>query len=106
MHLRGIERVVRIPDWHLTTAEILYHLPDHPGVLQSFIWQKVDRAPGFPELHSFLEFWRTNEAAVHADSSSGLDPRLARFDHGNSHAAQLCLDGRVELAEVTTRRHP
>jgi hypothetical protein len=44
MRLRGVERVVCIPDWHLTNAEILYHLPDHPGVLQSFIWQKVDRA--------------------------------------------------------------
>ena len=58
MHLTGIERVVRIPEWHLTTAEILYRLPDHPTVLQTFIWQKVDHAPTFPELHGFLDFWR------------------------------------------------
>jgi len=48
--LQKLESFVRIPDWRLTTAEILYHLPDHPGVLQTFIWQKLDRAPGFPEL--------------------------------------------------------
>jgi uncharacterized protein Usg len=67
MFLRGIEHVVRIPEWHLTTAEILYRLPDHPAVLQSFIWQKVDRAPTFPELHGFLEFWRKDiEGKLHS----------------------------------------
>jgi uncharacterized protein Usg len=50
--------IVRIPDWRLTTAEILYRMPDHPDVLQSFIWQKLDCAPAFPELTRFLDFWR------------------------------------------------
>ena len=45
-------------DWRLTSAEILYNMPDHPGVLNTFIWQKLDRAPVFPELTRFLEFWR------------------------------------------------
>ena len=58
MILREIESLVRVPDWRITTAELLYHMPDHPGLLQTFVWQKVDRAPGFPELHSFLDFWR------------------------------------------------
>jgi uncharacterized protein Usg len=44
-------------DYRLTTAEILYHLPDHPGVLQSFVWQNLDLAPKFPELRKFLDFW-------------------------------------------------
>ncbi|MCB0177573.1 MAG: aspartate-semialdehyde dehydrogenase, partial [Anaerolineae bacterium] len=26
----------------LTTARILYRLPDHPGLLQEFIWQTHD----------------------------------------------------------------
>ena len=39
--LQKLEGFVRIPDWRLTTAEILYHLPDHPAVLQTFIWQKL-----------------------------------------------------------------
>jgi uncharacterized protein Usg len=48
----------RARDWRLTTAEILYHLPDHPGLLQTYIWQELDLAPHFPELRRFLDFWR------------------------------------------------
>ena len=44
-------------DYRLTTAEILYHLPDHPALLQSFIWQNYDIAPRYPELRQFLDFW-------------------------------------------------
>jgi uncharacterized protein Usg len=54
--LHELESVVRIPDWRLTTAEILYHMPDHPGVLQTFIWQQLDQAPAFPKLSRFLAF--------------------------------------------------
>ena len=43
--------------YRLTTAEILYHMPDHPGLLQSFVWQDLDIAPKFPVLHKFLDFW-------------------------------------------------
>jgi uncharacterized protein Usg len=46
--------------YRLTTAEILYHLPDHPRVLQSFIWQELDIAPKYPVLTKFLTFWETN----------------------------------------------
>lgn len=67
MLLRDIESFVRIPDWRLTTAEILYHLPDHPGLLQTFIWQKLDHAPNFPELHRFLAFWQRDiEGPLHS----------------------------------------
>jgi uncharacterized protein Usg len=41
----------------LTTANILYRMPDHPEVLQTFVWQEYDLAPSFPELQRFLEFW-------------------------------------------------
>jgi uncharacterized protein Usg len=60
--LQKPESFVRIPDWRLTTAEILYHLPDHPGLLQTFIWQKLDRAPAFPELtltHPLISRWQS-----------------------------------------------
>lgn len=43
--------------YRLTTAEILYHMPDHPGLLQSFVWQNLDIAPRFPVLKRFLDFW-------------------------------------------------
>lgn len=41
----------------LTTAEILYHMPDHPRLLQSYLWQDYDLAPKFPALQKFLDFW-------------------------------------------------
>ena len=48
----------RARGWRLTTAEILYHMPDHPHLLQSFVWQAWDLAPGYPALGRFLDFWR------------------------------------------------
>lgn len=50
----------QLRDYRLTTAEIIYHMPDHPGVLQKFIWQELDIAPLFPVLHRFLDFWECN----------------------------------------------
>lgn len=47
----------QLRDYRLTTAEIIYHLPDHPSLLQSYIWQELDIAPRFPVLHKFLRFW-------------------------------------------------
>ncbi|BAQ45205.1 MULTISPECIES: usg protein [Methylobacterium] len=48
----------QIEGYGLTTAHILYRIPDHPGVLQTFIWQEYDLAPRFPVLTGFLEFWK------------------------------------------------
>lgn len=56
--MRTIEYKLR--GYRLTTAEILYHMPDHPGLLQSYIWQDLDLAPGFPVLNKFLRFWETS----------------------------------------------
>lgn len=56
-----------VKDYRLTTAEILYHMPDHPGLLQSYIWQEYDIAPLFPELKKFLDFWtRELEGPLHS----------------------------------------
>ncbi|MCE3231138.1 MAG: hypothetical protein K0R76_1185 [Alphaproteobacteria bacterium] len=56
-----------LEDFRLTTAEIIYHLPDHPDVLQSFIWQEYDLPPNFPKLHHFLNFWsRSLDGKLHS----------------------------------------
>jgi uncharacterized protein Usg len=53
--------------YRLTTAEILYHLPDHPELLQTFIWQELDIAPKFPLLNKFLHFWEQKiEGRLHS----------------------------------------
>jgi uncharacterized protein Usg len=84
--LQKIEAFVRIPDWRLTTAEILYHMPDHHEVLQTFVWQKLDRAPGFPELSRFLDFWcREIEGPLHSvrvASSALIRPAELRYANG------------------------
>ncbi|OGG60670.1 hypothetical protein A2765_03450 [Candidatus Kaiserbacteria bacterium RIFCSPHIGHO2_01_FULL_56_24] len=55
-----MERVMHIiRPWALTTAEILYHLPDHPLILQGYIWQELDLPPDLPKLHEFLSFWQS-----------------------------------------------
>ena len=41
----------------LTTAQILYRMPDHPSLLQTYVWQDYDLCPKFPALHDFLAFW-------------------------------------------------
>jgi uncharacterized protein Usg len=42
----------------LIIAEILYRMPDYPSLLQSFIWQKEDLPPTYPNLKHFLQFWQ------------------------------------------------
>jgi len=51
---------LRLLGFRPTTAEILYRLPDYPGLLQTFVWQQLDRAPEYPRLKDFLAFWRRN----------------------------------------------
>lgn len=72
---------LQLKDYRLTTAEILYRLPDHPDLLQTYIWQDLDIAPRFPVLHKFLGFWeRELDGKLHSvrvASASLVNP--ARF---------------------------
>lgn len=52
--------VSQLNGYSLTTAEILYHMPDHMNLLQSYIWQDYDRVPELPKLRKFLDFWTEN----------------------------------------------
>lgn len=57
----------QLEGYGLTTANILYGLPDHPLVLQTYVWQSYDLAPRFPKLLGFLEFWRRElEGPLHS----------------------------------------
>jgi uncharacterized protein Usg len=77
--MRSIE--LKLKGYRLTTAEILYHMPDHPRVLQSFIWQDLDIVPGFPVLNKFLRFWE-----------SSIDGRL--------HSVRVAARGIISDAEL------
>ena len=45
--------------YRLTTAEILYRRPDHPALIQAYVWQEYDLSPKFPVLNAFLRFWES-----------------------------------------------
>jgi uncharacterized protein Usg len=70
----GARRFVMAPEFRrqlegygLTTAEILYRMPDHPAVIQTFVWQDYDLFPRFPVLTRFLDFWRRElEGPLHS----------------------------------------
>ncbi len=65
---------LQLRDYRLTTAEILYHMPDHPGLLQTFLWQRLDLAPSFPELRKFLDFWsRSLDGKLHSVRVAAVD---------------------------------
>jgi uncharacterized protein Usg len=71
--------------WRLTTAEILYHLPDHPSLLQTYLWQDLDLTPDFPALRRFLAFWESH-----------LEGRL--------FSVQVCQSELIAPAKVTLAR--
>ena len=57
----------QIEGYGLTTATILYRMPDHRSVLQSYVWQDYDLAPRFPVLIKFLDFWKRElEGPLHS----------------------------------------
>lgn len=62
----------QLSGYGLTTAHIIYRLPDYRDILQTYVWQNYDLAPDFPHMKKFLEFWEKN-----------LDGRLfsVRFSH-------------------------
>lgn len=61
------EMELMMKGYGLTTAEILYRMPDHPHLLQSYVWQDYDIAPKFPVLIGFIDFWKTRlEGPLHS----------------------------------------
>ncbi|MCA0400178.1 MAG: usg protein [Proteobacteria bacterium] len=57
----------QLEGYGLTTASILYRIPDHPHLLQEFIWQEYDLFPEFPILNRFVAFWKREiEGALHS----------------------------------------
>ncbi len=71
----------RLNGYRLTTAEILYHRPDHPVLLQSYVWQEYDLLPQLPVLNKFLRF-----------CASGLDGKL--------HSVWVAATGIIAPAEL------
>jgi uncharacterized protein Usg len=57
----------------LTTTEVLFYMPDHPALLQRFMWQTLDLPPEFPRVYQFLDFWRREiDAVIHSVTCSAV----------------------------------
>ena len=84
MRNRDFER--QMAGFSLTTAEILYRLPDYQALLQTYVWQDYDLSPLYPKLKSFLDFWTRNlEGPLHGVrvAHRGLiSPREFRYKEG------------------------
>ncbi|MEO0399938.1 MAG: hypothetical protein AAF224_11020 [Pseudomonadota bacterium] len=64
----------QLSGYRLATAEILYHMPDHQDILQTYIWQDYDLAPEFPILTRFLDFWtRELDGPLHSVRVAGRE---------------------------------
>jgi uncharacterized protein Usg len=62
MTLKGVDTMTaslpsEAESYGLTTAQIVYRMPDNRERLQDFLWQHYDLFPQFPELRRFLAFW-------------------------------------------------
>jgi uncharacterized protein Usg len=75
MHVAEPDAAFRrqLEGYSLTTAQILYRMPDHRALLQTYLWQDYDMAPKFPELQRFLDFWeRELEGPIHSVEVSSV----------------------------------
>ncbi len=65
--MRLSETELMLKGYGLTTAELIYRLPDFQNVLNTFVWQEYDIAPDHPKLFEFIEFWQTEiEGPLHS----------------------------------------
>ena len=83
--------VRQLTGWRQTTAEILYRMPDHPGLVQTFLWQELDRWNDdprltFPRLRRFCDWWNANLDG--ADRSGAR--RCCTGDHSRRTTTRRC----------------
>ena len=75
-----------LEDYRLTTAEILYHLPEDPDMLQTYVWQSLDRIPDFPKLNEFLSLWEdSRDGELHSVRIAIVgEPRPPEWQYSNA----------------------
>jgi len=73
----------------LTTAHILYRLPDFRSILQTYIWQEYDLSPEFPTLKRFLSFWEREIEGPLYSVTIAHRKLIKPSDFGNSEVFHL-----------------
>ena len=68
MGMENSETELMLKGYGLTTAEILYRMPDYKLVIAPpFFWQEYDLFPDYPVLFNFIEFWQdTIDGPLHS----------------------------------------
>lgn len=80
----------RLAGFQLTTAEIIYQLPEHPNSLQTYVWQGLDVAPEYPVLSGFLDFWqRELDGPLHSVKIAACDAEAPAEVHLVQHDITL-----------------
>ena len=100
----------QLTGYGLTTAQILYRRPDHPWLLQTYVWQNYDLFPKFPELQRFLAFWMAKlEGPLHSVRSRTPADQAGRAE-GDQRRVSAALSGLppsvVEQPVQPTLRRP
>lgn len=76
----------------LTTAHILYRVPDFETVLQTYVWQDYDLAPDFPTCRSSSTIGRPISMGLCTQSGIRISVSSVRTNGGASTANSSCTD--------------
>jgi len=79
----------QVMGYGLTTAHILYRLPDFRSILQTYIWQEYDLSPEFPTLKRFLSFWEREIEGPLYSVTIAHRKLIKPSDFGNSEVFHL-----------------
>ena len=77
------ETELMLKGYGLTTAEMFYHMPDYPHVLNTFVWQDYDLAPDHARPFRFIEFWQAEIRATPATISKKVVEGGSHLVHCN-----------------------
>ncbi|MEQ9641343.1 MAG: aspartate-semialdehyde dehydrogenase [Alphaproteobacteria bacterium] len=81
---------MQLDGYRLTTAEILYRMPDAQALLQSYVWQNYDKSPHFPRLREFLDFWaRELDGPLYSVRVTSAELIGGRKYHHHQHSFSL-----------------
>lgn len=48
----------------LVLVGVLYYMPEHQNIIQTFYWQTEDFIPDIPRVQNFLNYWKNNIEAT------------------------------------------
>jgi len=84
---------LQLMGYRLATAEITYHMPDHPAILQTLVWQHYDLAPEFPVSRNASITGAITSRASFTRSRSAGSPQCGSAASAAGPAPSPCTEG-------------